>query len=229
MLEWLCSTFGTYVSKAPTTTRNPAGIGPNGLLPPPRGPPDHRPARPTEQADLAACEAFASAFPASGQTTSFRTGDDGDLEAGADLSYTDTGNGTIIDNNTGLEWEKKSDDDTINDKDNTYTWENAFAVHIAGLNTDSFSGHNDWRLPNVKELQSIVNYQFWAVSDAFKIPCAPGATVTGGSCTAASGYWSSTTFAGSPGFAWGVGFFVGDVDVVSKSSSNHVRAVRGGL
>ncbi len=49
-------------------------------------------------------------FPATGQTTSVRPGDDGDIEAGATLSYTDTGNGTIIDSNTGLQWEKKSDE-----------------------------------------------------------------------------------------------------------------------
>lgn len=35
--------------KAPTTTRNPAGIGPKASYPPSRGPPDHRPARPTQQ------------------------------------------------------------------------------------------------------------------------------------------------------------------------------------
>ena len=49
-------------------------------------------------------------FPATGQTRVHRPGDDGAIQAGATLSYTDTGNGTIFDNNTGLEWEKKSDD-----------------------------------------------------------------------------------------------------------------------
>jgi hypothetical protein len=102
------------------------------------------------------------------------------------LSYTDNGDGTITDDNTGLQWEKKSDDGSIHDKDTTYTWDDAFDVHVAGLNTDNFAGHNDWRLPNVKGLQSIVNYQFRnpAVSDAFKTPCLLGATVTSGSCTA---------------------------------------------
>ena len=139
--------------------------------------------------DLEACEANASAFPATGQTTSFRAGDDGDLEAGAALSCTDTGVGTITDNNTGLEWEKKSDDGSIHDKDNVYAWENAFAMHVAGLNTaPCFAGFCDWRLPNVKELQSIVNYQNFspAVSPAFNTNCGEGDTVLTGSCTAAS-------------------------------------------
>lgn len=39
-------------------------------------------------------------------------------------------------------------------------WEDAFAVHVTGLNARSgFAGHTDWRLPNVNELQSIVNYE----------------------------------------------------------------------
>ena len=75
------------------------------------------------------------AFPASGQTTAFSADkndgiaepvavpDDGTVQAGADLSYTDNGDGTITDNNTGLMWEKKSDDgDLLHDKDNSYYW-----------------------------------------------------------------------------------------------------------
>ena len=55
------------------------------------------------------------------------------------------GDGTITGNNTKLMWAKKSDDGTIHDKDNSYTWANAFAVHIATLNSTNFAGHNDWR------------------------------------------------------------------------------------
>src|SRR2546426_88035 len=147
----------------------------------------------------------AQAFPATGQTTCwnsagviipcFGTGQDGDIQAGATLSYTDNGDGTITDNNTNLVWEKQSDDGSIHDKDNLYTWDDAFAVHVAGLNATNFAGHNDWRLPNVKELQSIVDYENFnpAVAPAFNNNCTAGATVTTGSCTAtpASDYWSS--------------------------------------
>jgi hypothetical protein len=48
------------------------------------------------------------AFPATGQTTSYAAGDDGAIKAGAPLSYTHNGDGTITDNNTKLVWEKKS-------------------------------------------------------------------------------------------------------------------------
>ena len=64
----------------------------------------------------------AQQFPATGQTTGFLPGDDGNIQAGATLSYTDNGDGTITDNNTKLMWEKKSDDGGLHDKDNTYVW-----------------------------------------------------------------------------------------------------------
>ena len=172
------------------------------------------------------------AFPATGQTTSYAPGDDGDVQAGAPLSYTDNGDGTITDNNTGRMWEKKSADGTIHDKDTTYTWANAFAVHIAGLNAGGgFAGHTDWRLPNVKELQSIVNYENFnpSVSSAFNTSCSATCTVLTCSCTAAPFYWSSSTIANDPTSAWVVSFFIGIELANGKGSISVVRAVRGGL
>jgi hypothetical protein len=56
------------------------------------------------------------------QTTAYGTGSDGDLQKGLARSYTDNGDGTVTDEQTGLMWEKKSDDGSIHDKDNYYTW-----------------------------------------------------------------------------------------------------------
>jgi hypothetical protein len=180
-------------------------------------------------------------FPATGQKTCWDsrenviscagTEQDGEIQAGATLSYTDNGDGTITDNNTGLVWEKQSGDGTIHGVGNTYTWENAFAVHVASLNTANFAGHNDWRLPNYKELTSILNLEKFnpAVSRVFNNNCVVGATVRTGSCTAASLYWSSTTNAINSVSAWGVDFSVGGVDASGKGRDDlHVRAVRGG-
>ena len=185
------------------------------------------------QAELATCYAALGAaqqFPATGQTTSYTAGNGGDIQARATLRYTDNGDGTITDNNTKLVWEKKSADSSIHDKDTKYTWANAFAVHIVGLNAGlGFAGHTDWRLPNVKELLSIVNYETLnpAVSPAFNTRCVAGCTVLTCSCTAAF-YWSSSTGAGSPAGAWVVFFNIGSVrDIVGKGNSLRVRAVRG--
>lgn len=180
-------------------------------------------------------------FPATGQTTCWDsagavipcdgTGQDGDIRAGARLHYKDNGNGTVTDKNTGLTWEKLSADGSIHDRGNAYSWAEAFAVHVGGLNEANFAGHNDWRLPNVKELQSIVNYQNFApaVSSAFNNNCAAGATVLTGSCSVGNGYWSSTTYTSAPVGAWFVNFIDGGVNVGSKSTFFiQVRAVRGG-
>ena len=62
-------------------------------------------------------------------------------------SYTNNGNGTISDNATGLMWMQ-------NDNGAGLTWENALS-YAENL---TYAGHSDWRLPDTKELQSIVDY-----------------------------------------------------------------------
>ena len=171
------------------------------------------------------------AFPATGQTTSFHAGDDGATQAGAPLSYTDNGDGTITDENTRLMWEKKSADGSIHDMDTLYTWNDAFDVHVAGLNSMNFAGHNDWRLPNVRELVSIVNYEnkfpVPAVSPAFNTNCTAGCTVQTCSCTPFSyPYWSSTSYTTTPAFAWIVFFSNGAAGF--GFNTGFVRAARGG-
>lgn len=163
------------------------------------------------------------------------TGQDGDVRAGGPLRYVDNGDGTVTDVNTKLQWEKLSDDGSIHDKDDVFTWVTAFSGKIAELNADNFAGHNDWRLPNARELASIANFQNFnpATSEAFNKNCTPGATVLDGSCTATTGdlarYWSSTTCVSRTKFAWVTGFFDGGVGPYRKTSNAYVRAVRGGL
>ena len=128
-----------------------------------------------------------------------RAGDDGDLELGTARSYTDNGDGTITDNTTGLIWEKLTDDGTIHDKDNVYTWAQAFQK-VADLNTANFAGHNDWRLPNVNELQTLADYG--RLSPAIDPVFNNGVD----SFTQLSDYLSSTTFAFFTSYAWAVGF-----------------------
>ena len=200
----------------------------------------------TCQSDLAICQATLPApLLKTGQTTSYGSGDDGDLQKGVALNYVDNGDGTITDTKTGLMWEKKSDDATINDKDNTYTWTSTstaadgtvFTTFLAGLNAGSgFAGHTDWRLPNRRELDSIVNLENVnpAVSAAFNNNCGAnssgnaGCTVTTCSCTVPDFYWSSSTYAFDPQGAWGVFFFDGGNGAGSENFDFFVRAVRGG-
>jgi hypothetical protein len=160
------------------------------------------------------------------------TGQDGDVRAGLDRVYVDNGDGTITDTRTGLTWEKLSDDTSIHDKDNIYTWGNAFTHKIAVLNQERFGGYADWRLPNVNELHSLVNYGSIdpAVSPAFNTGCGQWCTVLTCSCTRNNLYWASSSFLLSPGgSAWTVGFYSGGVSRNrAKVEPFYVRAVRGG-
>ena len=205
---------------------------------------------------LAACQAAAGqAFPATGQVSCWDsagnllescagTGHDGEIQAGADLSYTDNGL-TITDNNTKLEWMKQDDNDSLGtgtilcnpgsypdnlDKDYIFTWDDAFNF-VASLNAANHAG-GGWRVPNVKELQSIVNFENVspAVSAEFNTACVAGCTVDECSCTAAALYWSSTSYASGPQMALYVGFTNGFVGTRNKDiRDGGARAVRGGL
>ncbi|HZR84564.1 MAG TPA: DUF1566 domain-containing protein [Candidatus Binatia bacterium] len=198
------------------------------------------------------------------------TGQDGELRKGAALAFVDNGDGTITDENTGLQWEKKSDDDSLHDKDNSYPWIGTCSDHQFGegwcqrdgdcvvfggtctgttifewideLNAAHFAGHDDWRIPNLRELASLSDYSTGfpdpALTAEFNTDCGPhsygnpGCTVTTCSCTGIDLYWSSTTLAiASGGYAenaWGLYYGYGYHYYDDKSASHHVRAVRGG-
>ncbi len=163
------------------------------------------------------------------------TGQDGDIQAGVLLPsprFTLNGDGTIKDNLTGLDWLKDG-----NCPGGTRTWDEAFAdiVELNGSQTmngkpcdDYTANFNDWRLPNVLELLSLINYDFfnpalsnaagtsqWAEGDAF-------------TDIQSSGYWTSDTGVGNPTLAGFVDFASGGVSGLDKGDGLFVTAVRGG-
>lgn len=103
----------------------------------------------------------ARGLPKTGQTDSYRTRDDGDLRIGYPLTgprFTDLGDGTIKDNATGLEWVKQPENIggvwEDGGQPTLVLWNDA----IDNCNALNYAGHSDWRLPNVMELLSIVDY-----------------------------------------------------------------------
>jgi hypothetical protein len=162
-------------------------------------------------------------------TTCAGSGHDGEFQRGAPLAYVDNGDGTVTDVNTGLMWEKLSDDGSIHDWDNTYTWADAFGTKIATLNAMRFAGHADWRVPNLNELESIRTLSVFdpSVSAAFDTACIGGCTVSICSCTRSDPYWSSSTNAIAPTSAWVVVFNVGTAGARPKEFPLAVRGVRG--
>ena len=174
-----------------------------------------------------------------GQTTCYKagvvsacegTGQDGELRTGVARSFTDNGDGTITDNATGLMWEKQSDDGTIHDKDNMYTWNNVFASKVATLNSEAFAGYSDWRVPNEFELYSLVNLgaDHPATYSVFNSDCVEACTVLTCSCPPTGTHWSSSTYHSTPSAAWVVHFYDGTTYLYHKDFSNFVRAVRSG-
>jgi hypothetical protein len=129
----------------------------------------------------------------------------------------------------------KPDYNNPHDADNTYTWYDSNPAtnggnagtpgtgtdtedFIKALNDANYGGYNDWRMPTVKELAYIVNYN---------IPY-PGPTIDTGYFPSTSLYWASTTDAYNTSNAWGVNFTNGLDTMPNKSNSYYVRAVRGG-
>jgi len=156
------------------------------------------------------CVSFATPVPDTGQTQSYTNtfGEDSDYDCNPH-SYTDLGNGIVRDNVTGLEWQQAT-------APGTYTWQQA----IDYCNNLSLGGKDDWRLPTIKELSTLVDSS---------IPY-PGLTINTSYFpnTVAYYYCSSTTSANDTGNVWGVEFASGYVDTIYKSSYYYVRAVRGG-
>ena len=126
--------------------------------------------------------------------------------------FKDNGNGTVIDNRTGLMWVKNGISEGCNNGC-ALTWEDA----VSFCENLSYAGYTDWRLPNIQELQSIVNYGV----------CYPAINSTYFPNTQSDYYWSSTTSVNYPDSAWSVYFYSGGVANYNKTDGFDVRPVRG--
>ena len=151
--------------------------------------------------------------------------------------FVDNGDGTITDNENGLMWETLSFDDSIHSVTKKYSWNAAVTDKIAKLNTSSFAGHSDWRLPTIYELETLIDYGQSNPSTyaAFNRNCGEPCHIPKGNCSCTDfshgPYWSSTEFVTEPSEAWGVLFGGGGgyVSAYDKTLLDaEVRAVRGG-
>lgn len=148
---------------------------------------------------------YPAMVPKTGQTTSYRAGDDGDIEEGVAWPtprFLDHGNGTVTDNLTGLMWAKDA-----NLPGRTWYWDAA----IDFCNSLDLGSHTDWRLPNVRELLSLIDH------GVYSPPLPAGHPLTG---VNNNYYWSSTVPNHYPTIAWRVGFNYGYVDTATKSTYN---------
>jgi hypothetical protein len=155
------------------------------------------------------------------------------------VRYSDNNDGTVTDCRTGLTWLKNAH---CTDASNGVTpspdvtwydaikWAAGLHYGLCGLTDGSYAG--DWRLPTKTEWMAMVAS---ALKQAFTNP-----VLTNGAGTAkwSAGnifdnvqsvfYWSSTTVAANPGYAWDVYLGDGDMTAYSKTFYDYVWPVRGG-
>ncbi|MEZ7206513.1 DUF1566 domain-containing protein [Pseudoalteromonas sp. DY56-GL79] len=133
--------------------------------------------------------------------------------------YTINSNGTVLDSQTGLMWQRCNFGQSYNatsqsceDNAQQLTWQQALMV----ANEDQFAGFTDWQVPNVKELASIVYHE--CVTPAINITVFP--------TTKSNNYWSATTQTSQPQFAWVYQFADGKNNPTIKTADAFVRLVR---
>lgn len=178
--------------------------------------------------------AMALTIPSTGMTISSVPGDDGDLEKGVAWlvpRFTGNGNGTIMDKPTGLIWIKDGNCTKFYAEDatgqNNRPWEQAVeAVNklastpgglYCGLTDGSVAGI--WRLPNRKELDSLLDMSTYNPA----LPLGHPFTNT----VPASYYWTSTNIAfDTTSRAWCIHFENGNQYDCRKSDELYIRAVR---
>lgn len=134
-------------------------------------------------------------------------------------NFTLLSNGLAQDKATGLMWMRCAYGQTWDSTNSTctgtavqITWQDA--LQASELATDG--GYSDWRLPNVKELATIVEKR--CVDPAVNATVFPS--------TAADNFWTSTTVSDEHSWAWSVAFYNGRNNTKEKLLDVRARFVR---
>jgi len=142
----------------------------------------------------------------------------------------------VRDEVTGLTWEVKKTDSSIQDKSKQYSWYDPSDItnggyagvntdgtdtndYIRTLNTMAYGGFSDWRLPNINEMATLLNMD--QANNGIQAKYFPNSMQ--------GGYWTSTTYAGDSQKAWQISFVTGKNAYDVKSKLMYVRAVRGSM
>ena len=134
----------------------------------------------------------------------------------ADSRYTVHDDGTVTDRRTGLMWkqcaEGLSGKECSSGSAESMDWDTA----IEWAKRKSYAGYSDWRLPNVKELNSIVDNSRFV----------PSINVTIFPNTPPDWFWSSSLNNSNKNLAWFVGFSLGSENYDYRLNFSKVRLVR---
>ncbi len=130
--------------------------------------------------------------------------------------------GTVSDTLTGLTWQQCAQGQTwgaegCSGTAAAFTWQQALQ-QVQTANNDAALGFSDWRLPNVKELTSLVEIACYDPMINLEVfPATPS-----------SGFWSSSPYEGFSVAAWYVNFDESGADLDLKEINHAVKMVRGG-
>jgi hypothetical protein len=156
---------------------------------------------------------------ASGLKVSSIPGDDGALQLGVpwpDPRFTDENNGTIIDNLTGLIWDKNAARfGTLSFAEGCSRCEE-LADNGGDLRDGSKPG--DWRLANIRELTSMIDYGRWGPALPLNHPFAI--------VTAQGHFWSSNSLASDPTHAYTMNLYQGKIHLQFKVNGCWIWCVR---
>jgi hypothetical protein len=174
--------------------------------------------------------------PKTGQTLSYGERDDGELEMGVPWPaprFVTSTTGLVTDTLTGLVWLQDANcimseypdfDQDATAQDGMVTWEHAL-LFVAGINAGTYPNcggpFTDWRLPNVRELHSLIDYGSGG-------PALPGSYDTYFTGVQWNVYWSGTTQATFTSYAWVINLSDGFVGYDDKTAADYVWPVRGG-
>ena len=153
-------------------------------------------------------------IPRTGQTNSFAAEDDGALKTGVawpNPRFTVQANtNCVLDNLTGLIWARNA---------NQFGQTN-WGTCVTNCNNMDYGGQTDWRLPNKRELMSLID------ENKYNPALPTGHPFIG---VQSLYYWSSTTYMDNTASAWAVSLINGRVYEYSKTITAYVWPVRGGL
>lgn len=133
--------------------------------------------------------------------------------------FTMNKDGTVSDTKTGLIWKKCSEGQSGANCDSgnatTYSWQGALQ-QAQSVNNVGFAGYKNWRLPNIKELNSIIEEM--CDSPSINLEVFPNTQI--------SRYWTSSAYSNSVNNAWRVNFSYGSSYNDNKDYDYYIRLVR---
>lgn len=156
-----------------------------------------------------------------GEQTSCRTAINNVIPTTPTAHFTDHGDGTVTHQKTGLMWMRCSlgqiwDGEQCTGTPLTYDWQHALLV-TQQVNIDGgFAGYSDWRVPNLKELESITELGCYS----------PTINETIFPDTPTGLFWTSSNIVREPHYVWGVDFDWVKIDYLEMSLLHYVRLVR---